>query len=125
MSAFNLPPESNTIDEQIPAIFEDAHRLIEKKEYSASIIIAYSSLEAFLKSSKVLPPTDSLSSFFNSQSVLSKYGENSKSPVLNLETGRKFLDARNRIAHDQYSATKKEADEYLSFAETIVKEILG
>ena len=117
-SVFNLPFESN--ENPIQTIFEDAHRLVDKKEYSASIIIAYSSLEAFLKSVKVLNQSDTIETYFYQLSNKPISSE----AVISPKNAKHFMDIRNRIAHNEYNAKEEEAVMYLDFAEAVAKRVL-
>ena len=119
-SVFNLPSESDERADQVTTIFEDAHRLIDKKEYSASIIIAFSSLEAFLRSAGKMNPTETIQDFFQ----YSLLPINSNEYQALGRNGEQFLKIRNRIAHNKYNAKEEEAVGCLAFAEDVTVLVL-
>ena len=123
-SVFNLPSGSSESADQIPTIFEDAHRLVDKKEYSASIIIACSSLEAFLRSSKILNQSETIFTYLNQLYKSPIASEQLKATGISPETAKRFLETRNNIAHNNYNAKEAEAVKYIAFAEAIAKFVL-
>ena len=89
-------------------LFDDAHRLIEKGEFSASIISACSELEYWYylnheTGSRIIP--------FN-QIFVEYYDGERKQAV-------KDIELRNRIVHRHYRANKKEATDFLKSVERI------
>lgn len=96
--------------------FEDAHRLFDKKEYSACIVSACSELEhqIYLNRQTICDgKKDNKTKLTSSNYYVKKFY------VDNPEKGRELINLRNRIVHENYSATRKEAKNYLSVIEMI------
>lgn len=95
-------------------IFSDAHRLLEKGEYSASIVSAYSELEYQLSLYYMeLYPKKDVFSHFRLNDYL-KSDIYSDIPFL-----KEFVSLRNKIVHQRYVATEEEALKFMDF----VKEV--
>lgn len=96
------------------SIFSDARRLLEKGEYSACIVSAYSELEyqLSLHYSEQYPKKDGFSHF--------RLNDYLKSDIYSdISFSKKFVSLRNKIVHQRYVATEKEAVDFMNF----VKEI--
>lgn len=96
------------------SIFDDAKRLFDKGEYSACIVSAYSELEYQLS----LQYIESYSKEFGgSHFMLSQHLKGNlydDSPY-----AKELVALRNKIVHQRYVATEKEALEFMDFAKTI------
>lgn len=95
-------------------IFSDAHRLFQKGEYSACIVSAYSELEyqLSLRYIELYAKKDSFSHF--------KLNDYLKSVVYSdVPLSKAFVSLRDKVVHQRYVATEKEALEFMNF----VKEI--
>lgn len=111
--------ESNPQDNKKKrTIFSDAYRLFEKEEYSACIVSAYSELEYQIS----LHHSDSWTrnhgfthQLFNLSQYLNNCNKNSHPNAYEL------IGLRNRIVHQRYVASKKEAHDFLNFAEDVYK----
>lgn len=97
-------------------VFTDAYRLLEKGEYSACIVSAYSELEYLISSRH----TDSwtrdygfTNQFFRLGQYLKSHFENSNQDAYALFT------LRNKIVHQKYMATEAEARDFLHLAKTV------
>ena len=99
------------------SIFADAYRLFDKKEYSACIVSAYSSLEYQLS----MQAYNSQNTFYDikhqilnaSQYLNNNHNGDDDQRAINI------IELRNKIVHHKYVATKKEAADFLSSVEII------
>lgn len=98
-------------------IFVDARRLLEKKEYSACIVSAYSELEYQLSARHA----DDWEFSRNSFRYLRKYMEDVHDPyMLKKYDFNRFIELRNKIVHQNYKATSQQARDFLDVAEAIL-----
>lgn len=96
------------------SIFSNARRLLEKGEYSACIVSAYSELEyrLSLHYSERYPKKDGFSNFrINDYLNSDIYSD--------IPFSKEYVSLRNKIVHQRYVATEKEALDFMNF----VKEI--
>ena len=89
-------------------IFSDANRLFQKGEYSACIVLACSKLEYQLS---LNPKKDGFSHF-----GLNDY---LKSAAYSDTSVKEFVSLRNKIVHQRYVATEKDALEFMDFVKRI------
>ena len=97
-------------------VFYDAHRHFQKGEYSACIVSAYSELEYQLSLHHIepYPKKDEFSHF--------RLNEYLKSTIYSdITLTKKFVSLRNKIVHQKYVASEKEALEFINFVEEIYK----
>ncbi len=95
-------------------IFADAHRLLDKGEYSACIVSAYSELEYQLS-------LHYIGSCSNEYGVthfrLNQYLKDTSGD--NFQFAKGLISLRNKIVHQKYIATEKEAQDFLNFVQGI------
>lgn len=92
--------------------FADAYRLLEKGEYSACIVSAYSELE-YLISSHHTKDHDFADQIF-------KFGKYLRSCVeSNNRDAYELIELRNKIVHQRYVSTEMEARDFLRLVEMI------
>lgn len=104
------------------SIFADAYRLFDKKEYSACIVSAYSSLEYQLS----MHSYDSQNYYYDIKHQIlnaSQYLNNNYNKGKDNQRTINIIGLRNKIVHQKYIATKKEASDFLSSVEVIYKNI--
>ena len=96
------------------SIFADARRLFEKGEYSACIVSAYSELEYQLSLyySERYPKKEGFSNF--------RINDYLKSDI---PFSKEFVSLRNKIVHQRYVATEKEALEFMDFVKEIYENV--
>ena len=95
-------------------IFSDAHKLFQKGEYSACIVSAYSELEYQLSLHYIepYPKKDGFSHF--------RLNDYLKSDIYSdIPFSKEFISLRNKIVHQRYVATEKEALEFMDFVKKI------
>ena len=90
--------------------FEDARRLNNKAEYSASVVSAISELEMLMPKQKH-PSGKYAPLMFNIRTLLNECNVEREL----YDSAIWCVDIRNRIVHQRYSATKKEAERVLDF----------
>lgn len=98
-------------------IFSDAHRLFQKGEYSACIVSAYSELEYQLSLHYIepYPKKDGFSHF--------RLNDYLKSDIYSdIPFSKEFVSLRNKIVHQRYVATEKEALEFMDFVKEIYEK---
>lgn len=95
--------------------FSDAYRLFEKGEYSASIVSAYSELEYQF----FLRYKNSTERSYNVTHEIVRLGTSLKHNLYNDKSIKNFISIRNKIVHQRYTATEKEACDFIHFAELI------
>lgn len=106
--------ESEMYNNSKNGAFSDAYRLLDKGEYSACIVSAYSELEYQL-SLHYIEPSPKKNSF--SHFRLTEY---LKSGVYNqIPFAKELVLLRNKVVHQRYVATEKEALEFMNIAEKI------
>ena len=97
-------------------VFEDAERLMAKKEYSASIVLAMTEMETYLPPKVRLPSGKYPALLTRIKRLLEK----SDSAYERLMGDAKVcVDLRNRVVHQQYKAQKDEASKVLKFVRNI------
>ena len=92
--------------------FSEAYRLFEKGEYSACIVSAYSELEYIIRSKDINKKYQ-----ITTRKMLSLreyYFEGQKKSDSEIY---KIIELRNKIVHDRYQVSKKEASDFLKFVE--------
>lgn len=96
------------------SIFSDARRLLQKGEYSACIVSAYSELEYQLSLyySERYPKKEGFSNF--------RINDYLKSDI---PFSKEFVSLRNKIVHQRYVATEKEALEFMDFVKEIYENV--
>lgn len=104
--------ENATINDK-NTILNDAHRLYNKKEYSASIISACSELEFYYN---MHHQKESIS--FSIKQIFSQYYGYTEQAV-------KYSELRNKIVHNNYKATENEANDFLKTAEKVYKSFFS
>ena len=100
------------------SIFADARRLFEKGEYSACIVSAYSELEyqLSLHYSERYPKKDGFSNF--------RINDYLKSDIYSdIPFSKEYVSLRNKIVHQRYVATEKEALEFMDFVKEIYENV--
>lgn len=100
------------------SIFADARRLFEKGEYSACIVSAYSELEyqLSLHYSERYPKKDVFSNF--------RINDYLKSDIYSdIPFSKEYVSLRNKIVHQRYVATEKEALEFMDFVKEIYENV--
>ena len=100
------------------SIFADARRLLEKGEYSACIVSAYSELEyqLSLHYSERYPKKDVFSNF--------RINDYLKSDIyIDIPFSKEYVSLRNKIVHQRYVATEKEALEFMDFVKEIYENV--
>lgn len=106
--------ESEMYNNSKNGAFADAYRLLDKGEYSACIVSAYSELEYQL-SLHYIEPSPKKNGF--SHFRLTEY---LKSGVYNeIPFAKELVSLRNKVVHQRYVATEKEALEFMDIAEKI------
>lgn len=96
------------------SIFDDAKRLFDKGEYSACIVSAYSELEYQLSLQYIEPYSKE---FGGSHFMLSQHLK--RNLYDDFPYAKELVALRNKIVHQRYVATEKEALEFMDFAKTI------
>lgn len=99
----------------IHTAFADAYRLLDKGEYSACIVSAYSELEYQITSRHMESQTKDYGPA-KIVKYLKSFVENSNSDAY------KLIELRNKIVHQKYVATETEARSFIRLAETIDKD---
>lgn len=92
--------------------FSEAYRLFEKGEYSACIVSAYSELEYIIRRKDINKKYQ-----ITNRKMLSLreyYFEEQKKSDSEIY---KIIELRNKIVHDRYQVSKKEASDFLKFVE--------
>lgn len=100
------------------SIFSDARRLLQKGEYSACIVSAYSELEyqLSLHYSERYPKKDGFSNF--------RINDYLKSDIYSdIPFSKEYVSLRNKIVHQRYVATEKEALEFMDFVKEIYENV--
>ncbi|MDE7178730.1 MAG: SIR2 family protein [Lachnospiraceae bacterium] len=98
------------------AVFADAHRLFEKGEYSACIVSAFSELEYQIPLNFI----DSGCEDYDSSPHILRYVRYlRKAQEGNIKNAHKLIELRNKIVHQGYVATQKEARDFLHFVEAV------
>ena len=100
------------------SIFADARRLLEKGEYSACIVSAYSELEyqLSLHYSERYPKKDDFSNF--------RINDYLKSDIYSdIPFSKEYVSLRNKIVYQRYVATEKEALEFMDFVKEIYENV--
>ena len=100
------------------SIFADACRLFEKGEYSACIVSAYSELEyqLSLHYRERYPKKDGFSNF--------RINDYLKSDIYSdIPFSKEYVSLRNKIVHQRYVATEKEALEFMDFVKEIYENV--
>lgn len=95
-------------------LFADAHRLLDKGEYSGCIVSAYSELEHRLS----LQPTNQCTERNNGTHKAFMINQSLKN-IVDHQKVKEILTLRNKVVHQNYSATEEEASAFLH----ITKEI--
>lgn len=114
--AFNLPLTDSYKVNKTSQLFNDANRLIEKGEYSASVIASFSSLESVIRRTNDAIQARYFQSFILNGELQGSADKEFKDKY-SKDVVSKLIDIRNRVAHDQYRANKEEALACLEFAE--------
>lgn len=97
-------------------VFAEAHRLFEKGEYSACIVSAFSELEY------QIPPNyiDSGCEDYDSPPHILRYVRYiRKARESNIKDAHKLIELRDKIVHQGYVATQKEACDFLHFVKVV------
>lgn len=96
--------------------FADAYRLLDKGEYSACIVSAYSELEYMISSRHI----NSYTKEYGSANQIFRFGKYLKSHVeSNNQDAYELIELRNKIVHQRYVATEMEARDFLHMVEMI------
>ena len=106
-------------DKKNHAVFADAYRLFNKEEYSACIVSAYSELE-YQVSLHYTEPWAKNHGITHQGFSLNQYFKNCYEN--NNQNAYELIVLRNKIVHQGYVATKKEAQDFLHFVETVYEE---
>jgi len=85
--------------------FENAQRLFKKKEFSASIISAFSELEYLMRNRRELETKNSIPFRFSTELIR----------LMDSPLTKEYINLRNRIVHQGHRATKKDAQNVLDF----------
>ena len=85
--------------------FENAHRLYNKKEYSACVVSAFSELEYLMRNRR--ESKDLLDFRFSSELIR----------LMDSSSAKEYIRLRNEIVHQGHRATKAEAQNVLDFVE--------
>lgn len=96
------------------SIFDDAKRLFDKGEYSACVVSAYSELEYQLSLQYIEPYSKE---FGGSYFMLSQHFK--RNLYDDFPYAKELVALRNKIVHQRYVATEKEALEFMDFAKMI------
>lgn len=97
-------------------VFADAYRLLEKGEYSACIVSAYSELEYQISSRH----TDTWSEHYDSPQHVFRFGQYLRKVFeSNNKDAHELIELRNKIVHQRYVATETEAHNFLHLVEMI------